>query len=98
MEGVSLRPAFTGKAIQRAQPLFWEHEANRAIRAGQWKLVAKENQPWELYDIAADRSEMNNLAAQQPERVKELAAQWDAWAARARVLPLGTWRAQPVRR
>ncbi len=98
MEGVSLRPAFTGKTIQRAQPIFWEHEGNRAIRAGQWKLVAKENQPWELYDIAADRSEMNNLADKQPEQVKELSAQWDVWAARAKVLPLGTWRAQPTRR
>ena len=94
MEGVSLRPAFTGKTIQRAQPLFWEHEGNRAIRSGNWKLVAKENQPWELYDMAADRSEMNNLAAQQPGRVKEMAAQWDAWAVRANVLPLGTWRAK----
>ena len=94
MEGISLRPAFTGKTMQRAQPLFWEHEGNRAIRSGNWKLVAKENQPWELYDMAADRSEMNNLAAQQPGRVKEMAAQWDAWAVRANVLPLGTWRAK----
>ena len=94
MEGVSLRPAFTGKAIQRPQPIFWEHEGNRAIRVGDWKLVAKENQPWELYDIAADRSEMNNLVDKRPDKVKELAAQWEAWAARANVLPLGTWRAQ----
>ncbi len=94
MEGVSLRPAFTGKAMQRAQSLFWEHEGNRAIRSGNWKLVAKENQPWELYDMAADRSEMNNLAAQHPDKVRDLAAQWDAWAARANVLPLGTWRAK----
>jgi arylsulfatase len=93
MEGVSLRPAFTGKAIQRSQPIFWEHEGNRAIRAGKWKLVAKENQPWELYDIEADRTELNNLATKMPDKVKELAAQWDAWAARANVLPLGTWRA-----
>ena len=94
MEGVSLRPAFTGKTIQRVQPIFWEHEGNAAVRAGKWKLVAKENQPWELYDIEADRSEMNNLAAQQPGKVKEMAAQWDVWAARAHVLPLGTWRAK----
>jgi arylsulfatase len=93
MEGVSLRPAFTGKAIQRSQPIFWEHEGNRAVRAGKWKLVAKENQPWELYDIEADRTELNNLATRMPDKVKELAAQWDAWAARANVLPLGTWRA-----
>ncbi len=98
MEGISLRPALTGKPLKRAQPLFWEHESNRALRAGQWKLVAKEDQAWELYDLAADRSELNNLAAQQPARVKALAAQWDAWAARAQVLPLGAWRARPAGR
>jgi arylsulfatase len=94
MQGVSLRPVLTGKSLKRPQPIFWEHEANRAIRAGKWKLVAKENQPWELYDIVADRTEQNNLAAKTPDKVKELAAQWEAWAARANVLPLGTWRAQ----
>jgi len=95
MEGASLRPAFTGKGIERAQPICWEHESNRAIRDGQWKLVAKADQPWELYDMTADRTEMNNLADRHPDKVKELADRWDAWAARAKVLPLGTWRAQP---
>ncbi|RYG67026.1 DUF1501 domain-containing protein, partial [bacterium] len=92
MEGVSLRPAFAGKPLGRTQPLFWEHESNLAIRDGNWKLVALENQPWRLYDLAADRSEQKDLAAAQPQRVKELSAKWDAWAARANVLPLGGWR------
>jgi arylsulfatase A-like enzyme len=94
MEGVSLRPVLTGRPLKRAQPIFWEHEGNRAVRAGKWKLVAKENQPWELYDMEADRSEMNNLAAKYPDKAQELSAQWDAWAARAQVAPLGAWRAQ----
>jgi arylsulfatase len=93
LEGASLAPAFAGRAISRAQPIFWEHEGNRAVRDGQWKLVAKENQPWELYDMAADRTEMSDLAAKLPDKVKELAAKWDAYAARADVLPLGAWRA-----
>jgi arylsulfatase A-like enzyme len=93
MEGISLRPVFTGKALQRPRPIFWEHEGNRAVRSGKWKLVAKENQPWELYDINADRTELNNLAVKYPDQVKDLAAQWDEWAARANVLPLGAWRA-----
>jgi arylsulfatase A-like enzyme len=93
-EGVSLRPAFNGEPLARTQPLFWEHEGNRAVREGDWKLVAKENQPWELYNIAADRAEQNDLASSQPERVKDLAAKWDAYAARADVLPLGAWRAE----
>ncbi len=96
MEGISLLPAIAGKPLVRREPLYWEHESNRAIRDGKWKLVAKENQPWELYDMEKDRTEMNDLAAKDPERVKMLAAKWDAWAARANVLPLGSWKAKPA--
>ncbi len=92
LEGVSLKPAFSGKSLARKQPLFWEHEGNRAVRDGDWKLVAKENKPWELYDLKTDRSETHNLAAEKPELAKELEARWDTYAARANVLPLGTWR------
>ena len=92
LEGVSLRPAFTGKSLKRANPLFWEHEGNRAVRDGKWKLVAKENQPWELYDIEADRSELKDLAGKRPEQVTSMAEQWHAYAARAEVMPLGGWR------
>jgi arylsulfatase A-like enzyme len=95
LEGVSLVPAFDGKSLDRSQPIFWEHEGNRAIRDGQWKLVAKENEPWELYDMVTDRTEMHDLASKRPDLVKELSARWDQWAARANVLPLGTWRVQP---
>ena len=93
LEGVNLRSVLTGKPLQRPQPIFWEHEGNRAVRAGKWKLVAKENQAWELYDIEAARTEMNDLAAKQPGNVKELAAKWGTWVVRANVLPLGAWRA-----
>lgn len=96
MEGTSLAPAFKGKSIKRKQPIFWEHEGNRAVRDGKWKLVAKENKDWELYDMEKDRTEMHNLASQKPAKVKELAAMWDAWAARANVLPLGQWRAKAL--
>jgi arylsulfatase len=66
----------------------WEHEGNRAIRVGDWKLVAKgPRAAWELYDLAKDRTEMNDLASKEPERVKDLAARWDAWARRSNVLP-----------
>lgn len=88
LEGVSLRSAIEGKAIHRPQPIFWEHEGNRAVRDGQWKLVAKApSGPWELYDMAADRTETQDLAANHPEIVARLRAQWEVWAKRARVLP-----------
>ena len=97
MEGISLAPALQGKPLSRAEPLFWEHESNRAVRDGRWKLVAKADQPWELYDMEADRTEMHDLASKLPEQVRRLSAQWDAWAARANVLPLGAWKEKSAR-
>jgi arylsulfatase A-like enzyme len=92
MEGVSLRPAFAGRTLARTQPLFWEHEGNRAVRSGQWKLVSMYPKGWELYDMSADRVERNDLAARRPDLVRTLAAAWDAWAARADVDP---WTGPP---
>ena len=92
LAGVSLRPALLGSDLGRPEPIFWEHESNRAVRDGKWKLVAKENAPWELYDMEKDRTESHNLAAVHPRKVEELAAKWDDWAARSEVLPIGTWR------
>jgi len=92
MEGRSLVPAFTHQKIQR-DALYWEHEGNRAVRVGKWKLVAKGLQgKWELYDMDSDRTEMHDLALAQPDRVQQLSAKWQAWAERANVLPLGAWR------
>lgn len=96
MEGVSLRPAFYDLPPDR-EAIYWEHEGNRAVRSGQWKLVSRaqplmkvspdEMDDWELYDLEADRTEMNNLAAEHPEKVRELSALWNAWAERAKALP-----------
>jgi len=82
-EGVSLGPALAGAALARHRPLCWEHEGNKAVRDGRWKLVQKWKGPWELYDIAADRVEAHDLAVREPETTARLAAVWDAWAARA---------------
>ncbi|MCC6508685.1 MAG: arylsulfatase [Pirellulaceae bacterium] len=93
LEGRSLVPAFHGQAIQR-EAIYWEHEGNRAIRIGDWKAVAKGplqkgKQPgaWELYDMSKDRTELNNLAKTQPERLQSMIQQWDAYAQRCQVLP-----------
>ena len=85
VEGVSLLPAFAGRPLRRARPIFWEHEGNRAVRSGNWKLVSTYPDDWELYDMAADRVERNNLASRHPDTVRELAAEWNAWAERAHV-------------
>jgi arylsulfatase len=91
-QGVDLTPAFRGEAVKRAEPIFFEHEGNRAVRDGRWKLVAKGVKgEWELYDIEADRTEMHDLAKDQPERAKRMAAAWDAWAKANDVLPLIPW-------
>lgn len=86
LEGHSLAPAFVADLAERP-PMFWEHEGNAAVRIGSWKLVRRHPGPWELYDLGEDRTEGNDLAAREPQRVAEMARQYDAWAKRCGVLP-----------
>ena len=95
-EGMSLLPALAGKKLNR-EYLFWEHEGNRAIRMGKWKLVSKLNTPmqftpedensWELYDLEKDPSETEDLAAEHPDRVRKMAAKWEEEAVRLKAKP-----------
>ncbi len=78
MDGVSLVSAFKGQTIARSKPLFFQFNKGSAIRDGQWKLV-RNSPTWELYDLAVDRTETHNLAAQRPELVAKMNAQWLAW-------------------
>ena len=57
------------------------------MRIGKWKLVREYPKAWELYDMEADRTETNDLAARHPDRVADMQRQYDAWAARCGVLP-----------
>ncbi len=91
LAGVSLLPLLQADKFDRGAPIFWEHESNRAVRDGKWKIVTLGMGPWELYDMDKDRAEMNNLAEQHPDIVKTMASQWDEWAKKNDVLPLGTW-------
>lgn len=77
--GRDLTPAFQADGKVQRDLIWWLHEGNRAVRVGDWKLVAAgANSPWELYDLATDRAEVNNLAATKPDKVKELEAAWQA--------------------
>jgi arylsulfatase len=97
LEGTSLVPAFMDEELlERA--LFWEHEGNKAVRLGRYKLVSRWKKDaeynWELYDLEADRSETNDLYVTMPEKVIELEVLWKNWARKAEVL---TWQKfQPI--
>jgi arylsulfatase len=87
LEGKSLLPIFDGKNRRGHEVIYWEHEGNRAARQGKWKLVAAHGEPWELYDLEADRTELNNLANQHPEKVEQLKTMYESWAKRCGVQP-----------
>lgn len=92
MEGVSLKDVLTGGKLNRDRPLFWEHEGNRAIRQGDWKLVsqydnqAKKFKEWELYNLKTDRSELKNLCNQKPEIKNRMIRDFEQWANRVGVV------------
>jgi arylsulfatase A-like enzyme len=93
-EGLSLVPSFNREETVH-RTLFWEHQANRAIRIGDWKLVSvsrSNREPytgrWELYDLKEDRSEGNDLSGEYPDRVTGMDSIWNAWATRCKVYPL----------
>ena len=89
--GKSLLPTLRSNRVVVHESLWWLHEGNRALRMGDWKIVAAGSEkPWELYNMRRDRAEMRNLASAQPERVREMAARWQAETARVTTLALGT--------
>ncbi|GAA3888951.1 arylsulfatase [Leifsonia kafniensis] len=86
-EGVSMMPSLRDDARDSERELFWEHEGNSGARQGDWKLVRKHGQPWELFNMVQDRTELHDLASAHPEIVATLAASYEAWALRCGVLP-----------
>ncbi len=84
--GLSLVPAFESPDARLHETLWWLHEGHRAFRQGNMKLVAAKGDSWELYDLAADRSEQHNLASSRPGIVTQLAAEWESMAEEFRAL------------
>ena len=93
LNGLSLLSVFKGNTLSD-RTLYWEHEGNKAIRVKDWKLVSKSTDkipyagPWELYNLATDKTELKNLASKHPEKVRELDAIWNKWASENNVLPI----------
>ena len=92
LEGTSLLPAMRGENLPE-RGIGFDHQGARAYRKGDWKLVWSKRMPheirWELYNLAEDRCETNDLAAQYPDRVQALAAEWEQWARRVNVIYVG---------
>ena len=80
VEGKSLVPIFRGRQRPPHEEICWYWSGNRAIRRGKWKLVwEKSARQWELFDLEADRTELDDLADRQPQRVEPMSAAWLAW-------------------
>lgn len=94
LTGISLLPAIVSGKITKRGPLYFEHEANRAVIEDEWKLVSTStNTPpykgeWELYNLKTDRSEMNNLIKKYPEKALSMGNDWEKWAQENNVYPL----------
>ena len=74
--GHSLLPVFPADGPLKREYLWWFHGGHRAIRVGDWKLVAAKGDPWELYNLGDDRTEMKNLASSNPDKARELERAW----------------------
>lgn len=95
LRGISLRPAFDGTSFLRSAPMFSEHENNAFMMEGDWKLVGKgvaapkgpDAKKWELYNLAEDRTELNDLSEKYPERLAQMSKAWKQWADQDKVYP-----------
>ena len=76
VSGVSLRPVFEGKKLNRPEPIHLQFSSDYGLRDGDWKVVSFKGQEWELYNVANDRTENNNLAASEPERLAAMVEKW----------------------
>ncbi|MCH8859467.1 MAG: sulfatase-like hydrolase/transferase, partial [Proteobacteria bacterium] len=84
LRGRSLLPIFAGKTAQPHEALYFDFAGkHHAVRMGKWKLVSKDRGPWELYDIEADRTELNDLSKQHVARTEQMRQAWQTWAKQA---------------
>ncbi len=95
LEGESFLKVINGENWERRNPIFWEHEGSQAIRDGEWKLVSEVGEGWELYNVNEDRTELNNLAEKEKERLSKMRHSYHTWMERCGVedwpIPPQTW-------
>jgi arylsulfatase A-like enzyme len=86
LEGTSLTPVLASEPLS-TRTIYWEHEGNRAVRQGHWKLVSEHPGDWELYDMEKDRTELHDLSGEEPEKARELIQLYERWASRVGAQP-----------
>jgi len=87
LAGISLKPILNGGKITDRPPIHLLYGKDRGLRDGDWKIVSFQSQPWELYQISNDRTELHDLAAEQPDRVKRMSEQWHEMAEKVLMAP-----------
>ena len=85
-DGNSLIPLIRQEISTTHDTLFWEHMGGRAVRIGDWKMSSLSGEEWELFDLSVDRTEMNNLAIEQPGRVKSMNVIWEEWGKKMKLI------------
>jgi arylsulfatase len=96
LDGRSLVSVFRTGKREGHEAIYWEHEGNRAVRKGDWKLVSRFPGKWELYNLKDDRTELKDMSSEHPELVEELSRMYRSWAARSNVEPWGQLRKKPA--
>jgi len=89
MQGINLLPIWKGETAKRKDPIFWEHEANVALRDGKWKLVKEDKEKdFQLYDMDADRTELNDLSKKEPAVMAKMMKEYEAMYKKVGAMPL----------
>jgi arylsulfatase A-like enzyme len=80
LDGTSFLPQLNGGVANKNKYYFWEHEGNKAVRQGDWKLVALHGGDWELYNLKSDPFEQYNMIADKKELAEALKKKYEEWA------------------
>ncbi|MEM8735239.1 MAG: sulfatase-like hydrolase/transferase, partial [Planctomycetota bacterium] len=88
LPGQSLVPVLQGEKVGDPRTLFWQFGTARAIRDGDWKAVQKGKEPWELYDLANDPVEVQDLSKSETQRLANLKSDWSSWWETKRIKPV----------